>query len=532
MMNARSTRTRSLLFAASLCVSAACDEDDKPDTTKDASPVTTEDAGDGDEDGGATADGGEQTALPPGCARLVNDEDCDKTKRPIVFVHGTVANGDSFAHPALILTSNGYCSEWIRAVEYHSLVAPSADGGAPDGGTTDAGAASPDGGAADAGVAADAGADGGRPPGFMLDRAEAYRRASADIDRVIAELREATGFDKVDLAGHSQGSGHGSTYARMNPDKVAHYVHLAGGMLTEDPGGVPTLCVSSTGDRPVTCNTTANVTFDDVELDHSGVASSTEAALEIYKFLNDGEEAQYQEVQCSSPIILEGRAPTFAENTFLVGAKVEIYELGDEPWERGEPEASYTIDATGTFGPFEAKPGVNYEFQLIPQPGDTTRRTAHAYKPPFKRTDRLLRFNFETKDPVASATSAQVNRHDSFAVVIPRSLQKAFLYPRDSLKINGTEVLSRATTWNETAGRPTTTVAYYLFDKSLTAPAYGPGDMMSSGESIISGAFVNSADMFLPADEAKWITIEFNGTTMKVPNWPSASQGASVVFLN
>jgi pimeloyl-ACP methyl ester carboxylesterase len=519
MKNARSTRTGSLLFAASLCFSTACEEDEKPTTSNDASPVTAEDAGD------VSDDGGDEQELPPGCERLVNDRDCDKSKRPIVFVHGTVANGDSFAHPALILASNGYCPDWIRAVEYHSLVAPA------DAGASDAGAPSMDGGASDAGVA-DAGGDGGRPPAFMLDRVEAYRRASMDIDRVIAELREATGFEKVDLAGHSQGSGHGSTYAGMNPDKIEHYVHLAGSMLAADPGGVPTLCVSSTGDRPVTCGTTANVTFDDTELDHSGVASSTEAALEIYKFLNGGEEPTYDEVQCGSPITLEGRAPTFADNTFLVGAKVEIFVLGDSPRERGEPEASFTLTSNGNFGPFEAKPGVYYEFKLTPPPGDTTRRVAHAYKPPFKRSDRLLRFNFETKDPVASATSAQVNRHDSFAVVIPRTLQKAFLYPRDSLKVNGTEVLTRATTWNEAMGRPTTTVAYYLYDKSLTAPSYGPGDMMSTGESIVSGAFVNSADMFISAAESEWITIEFNGQTMKVPNWPSASEGASVIFLN
>jgi pimeloyl-ACP methyl ester carboxylesterase len=526
MKNARSTRTGSLLFAASLIFSGACEVDGKLSIHRDAASVTADDAGDSDDDGGA--------ALPPGCERLVNDEDCDRTKRPIVFVHGTVANGDSFAHPALILASNGYCPDWIRGVEYHSLVAPAADAGAADGGAADGGTAAMDGGASDAGSADGAAADAGDAarPAFTLDRVEAYRRASADIDRVIAELREATGFEKVDLAGHSQGSGHGSTYAGMNPDKVEHYVHLAGAMLMADPGGVPTLCVSSTGDRPVTCGTTANVTFDDVELDHSGVASSTEAALEIYKFLNGGEEPQFSKVQCGSPIVLEGRAPTFAENSFLVGAKVEIFELGDDPRERGEPEASFTLTSNGNFGPFEAEPGVSYEFKLTPPPGDTTRRVAHAYKPPFKRSNRLLRFNFETKDPVASATSSQVNRHDSFAVVIPRSLQKAFLYPRDSLKVNGREVLTRATTWNEMAGRPSTTVAYYLYDKSLTAPSYGPGDMMTSGETIITGAFVNSADTFLEAAEPAWITIEFNGETMKVPNWPSASEGASVVFLN
>jgi pimeloyl-ACP methyl ester carboxylesterase len=531
MKNARCTRTGWLMIAASLCFSAGCEEDEKS-TAKDSSAATIGDAGDDDSGDTPTDDAGEQVELPPGCKRVVNDQDCDKNKRPIVFVHGTVANGDSFAHPALILASNGYCPEWIRAVEYHSLVQPPpSDGGVGDAGAGDGGVPSLDGGTDGGSAVADGGADAARPP-LGIDRAEAYRRASMDIDRVIDELRAETGFDKVDLAGHSQGSGHGSTYAGMNPEKVAHYVHFAGGMLAADPGGVPTLCVSSTGDRPVTCGTTKNVIFEDNELDHSGVASSTEAALEMYKFLNEGEEPQYDEVQCGSPITLEGRAPTFADNTFLVGAKVEIYVPGDEPWERGEPKASYTIGADGKFGPFEAEPGVAYEFKLTPPPGDTTRRSSHAYMLPFKRSNRLLRFNFETKDPVASATSSQVNRHSSFAVVIPRSLQKAFLYPRDSLEVGGREVLTREVTWNEANSRPTTTVAYYLFDKSLTAPAWGPGDGETTGESIVSGAFVNSADMFLQAATPEWISVEFNGETIKVPNWPSDTEGASVVFVN
>jgi pimeloyl-ACP methyl ester carboxylesterase len=534
MQHARSTCTGWLLMAAaSLGLTAACDDKDNP-TASDASAITSDDAG--GEDAASTSEdaGGEDAAsaeLPSGCERLVNDGDCDRTKRPIVFVHGTVANGDSFAHPALLLASNGYCADWIRAVEYHSLVAApdaGADAGSTDAGSTDRGL---DAGAGDGG-AADASTDAARAPALSIDRAETYRRASADIDRVIDELRRDTGFDKVDLAGHSQGSGHGSTYAGMHPDRVAHYIHLAGVELKEDPGGVPTLCLSSTGDRPVNCATTKNVTFQDDQLDHSGEATTTEAAIDIYKFLNDEQDPKYTEIQCGEPIVLEGRAPTFADNTFLPGAKLEIYELGDAPRERGEPAASFTLTSNGNFGPFEAKRDVSYEFTLIPPPDDTTRRPSHAYMPPFKRSDRLLRFNFETKDPVASATSAQVNRDASFAVVIPRSLQKAFLFGRDSLKVNGREILTEATTWNAMTNHSTVTVAYYLYDESLTPGMYGPGDMQSTGESIISGFFVNSADMFFQAETPEWITVEYNGLTMKVPNWPSTTQGYSVVFVN
>ena len=52
-----------------------------------------------------------------------------------------------------------------------------------------------------------------------------------------------------------QGGGHGGTYTAENPDKVAHYINLAGADLAADPGGVPTLNLSSIGDRPVDAGT-------------------------------------------------------------------------------------------------------------------------------------------------------------------------------------------------------------------------------------------------------------------------------------
>jgi pimeloyl-ACP methyl ester carboxylesterase len=428
------------------------------------------------------------------CPVMVNDADCDKTRRPIVFVHGTVANGESFANPALLLASNGYCSDRIRAVEYNSLIpAPCADGT-----TTCA---------------------------FALDRAATYAGAKAAIDRAISDLRAQTGADKVDLLGHSQGSGHGSTYAGENPDKVAHYVHLAGGQLESNPGAVPTLCLSSTGDRPVTCATTANFTFQDDTLDHAAVSSSTEAFVQIFKFLNDGSEPKYTTVQCGDPITLEGRAPTFGDNTVLVGSKVEVYELATDPQVRGVPVKTFEIGADGNFGPWPARRGAAYEFKLVPPPGDS-RRPRHVYMQPFVRSDRLLRFTFETADPTASATSKQVNLDDSHAVLVARRRQKAFLFGRDSLTLNGFEAIN-----DLNAQARTVTCALYLFDKSLT-DVFGPGDAMSAGGSIIKGTFVNSADVFMSTASPAFIDVVFNGAKLRVPNWPSGRDGLSLVLVD
>ncbi len=524
-------RTFRLLAAASLCASVACSDDDGSNTSQ--SPATGSDAGlDGAASDTAVPDAALSDAGPQRCPVMVNEAQCDRTKRPIVFVHGTYANADSFAHPAMLLASNGYCADWIRGIEYNSLIS------FPDAGASDAGIAiAPglDGGALDAGIAAasDGGlGDGGGLPPFDLSKN--YMRAKAAIDEAIEQLRKETGFDKVDLLGHSQGAAHGARYAGENPDKVATYVNLAGGELAADPSGVPTLCLSSTGDRPAHCGTTKNVIFMDDMLDHSGVASSTEAFIEIYKFYNNGEAPKYTTIQCGDPIMLQGRAPTLSDNTFLPGSKIEVYEVGSEPRTRGTPVTVFNIGADGNFGPWQAKPDVQYEFKLVAPAGDTLRTSPiRGYMRPFIRSNRLMRFNFQSADPSANSAGQALNANDSHAIIIPRRLQKAFMYPRDSLKVDGFEVITADNTLNPMTGRSTVTAALYLYDVA-------PGDGMSTGkkDTSLSGAFVTSADVFMQAMTPAFITVVFHESTtnfmstLKIPNWPSATEGVSVVFVD
>ena len=487
------------LVAASLCLVTGC-RDSKALGPAPVKATGTAGAGvagkgaAGRSAAGASAAGAKAEVDPAECPVMVNDADCDKTRRPLVFIHGTVANGESFSYPALLLASNGYCADRIRAIEYNSLVALPC----PDGMTSCP---------------------------FMLDRAQTYARAKAAVDAAIDELLKDTGADKVDLLGHSQGAGHGSKYAGENPDKVAHYIHLAGQQLESDPGGVPTLCISSTGDAPRECKTTKNVVFQDDKLDHAAVSGSRESFVEIYKFLNDDKEPKYDTVQCGSTIMVEGRAPTFGDNTFLEKAEIDVFELGDNPYQRGAPIKNYELGPDGKFGPFEVKRGKYYEFKLTPPPGDM-RKPRHAYMLPFKRSDRLVRLNFETTDATASATGKLVNYDNAHSVLVVRKRQGAFLFGRDSLKIDGFEVINEVN-----AKQRMVVVGLYLYDKSLTDKP-GPGDGMSSGGSIISGTFVNSADVFIPTKDMHFIDVEYGDKKLKVQNWPSARQGLSLVLVD
>jgi hypothetical protein len=103
-----------------------------------------------------TPDSGIRDGAISACPVEVRDEDCDKSQRPIVFVHGTYGSGDNIANVALLFGSNGFCQDRFLAVEYNSL------GGTPQ------------------------------------DKLDGI------IDKVLAE----TGRDRVELMGHSQGTKH------------------------------------------------------------------------------------------------------------------------------------------------------------------------------------------------------------------------------------------------------------------------------------------------------------------------------------
>jgi len=140
--------------------------------------------------------GDRQDVTTDECPVIVADADCDTSKRPIVFVHGTFGSGDNIANVAMLFGSNGYCQDRFLAVEYNSL--------------------------------------GGNP--------------IADLDALIDKVLAETGADKVELAGHSQGTMHCGTYMSdpARAAKVAHYINYSGRTA---PDGIPTLSISSNNEN-------------------------------------------------------------------------------------------------------------------------------------------------------------------------------------------------------------------------------------------------------------------------------------------
>ncbi len=407
------------------------------------------------------------------CPVIVADADCDTSKRPFVFVHGTFGSGDNIANVAMLFGSNGYCQDRFVAVEYNSL--------------------------------------GGNPIG----------RLDALIDKVLDE----TGADKVELAGHSQGTMHCGTYMSdpVRAAKVAHYINYSGRTA---PAGIPTLSISSNNDlgggpiHPSGPDVT-QVTLE--EEDHFANAASVNAFIATWEYLY-GEEPRYTTIQCGEdPVTVEGIAETFGDNVPVANSTMEVYELGDSPRERGEPAMTLRTDAQGRIGPVELKRNVPYEFKAFDTAGNLI---GYVYFAPFKRSNRLARFLKPSDNFIISLLStAHIVRRPNHAAVIARYLGGAFRADLgNSLEIDGKEILT-----DENAGRSDSVVGLFMYDGNTNGE--------SELGSLFTAPFIVGTDVFMDASTPKWIKLKWNDptngsgpTTMRIPNWPSSEALILVYF--
>ncbi len=420
-------------------------------------------------------DGDSGSALS--CPVVVADEDCDRTLRPFVFVHGTFGSGDNFAHVARLLGSNGYCQDWIVAVEYNSL------GDSP-------------------------GTDG------SIDAA---------IDAILAE----SGFDQVDLAGHSQGTRHCANYLNGSPAqaaKVAHYINFSG---SPDIGDVETLSVSSEKDIGNTPHHATGTNVTEVTLeeeDHFAVAASTRSFVELYRYLR-GEDPQYTEVQCGEEMVtVEGITESFADNVANVGGTIEIREVGDDPRAAGPPVVTVTPDGEGRFGPIQLRRDAYYEFKGTTAEGELI---GYQYFTQFKRTNRLARLLSPSSNPgVAGASTDLVVREEGHTALIARWDGGGFRHDLGaSLTIDGVEVLTDENAGSEammSAELDGGVVGFFMYDDDL--------DAQTDLGLVESSPFLSFTDVFMDAVTPRFIEVSFTAgsedpsiadLTLRIPNWPS-----------
>jgi pimeloyl-ACP methyl ester carboxylesterase len=426
------------------------------------------------------------------CPVVVSESNCDKTQRPIVFVHGTYSAGDNIMSVALLFGSNGYCSDRFVSMDYDSLVALTS--------------------------------------GSISTANNATPAIDAAIDAVLAAN---PGFTQVDLLGHSQGAAQSYAYLQdpAHAAKVAHYVQLAGGAQPAPPGppdaGVATLSISSNGDviEGPGAVTGAQKTIVFETQDPQAVSTSTDTFVAIWQYLHqgadggpDGQYPQYLSVQCGDPMItLSGVSETFGDNVVPTSGTLELYDMGSAPRDAGAPIQTFSPGDAGGIVTLQAKRLHQYMFRGLDGDGGII---GHSYFTPFKRDNYWLRFLEPSQDPVAAIATNPVTslNDDAETTLIARAAKGAFRPDLgDTLTVNGYEALNP-----EDATRQSVTVALFMYDANKDGKTEG-GSVASY--STFLPYFLRATDIFIPSSPPGLVPVTFNGTTMMIPNWPSKSQG-------
>jgi pimeloyl-ACP methyl ester carboxylesterase len=408
--------------------------------------------------------------------------------RPMIFVHGYTGSASQFEWQAMRFSSNGYPQNYLNAFEYDS----------PKYATV---------------------------PAF---RPEVY----AALDQRIDAILQKTGADKVELLGHSMGTGVSQAYLSdpTRAAKVAHYVNLDGSGAASPPGGVPTLAIWA-GFRFVPGSPIPTIIGAENHVlskqPHNETCTSPESFALMYKFFTGHDpEATAVLPDRDGHIKLAGRAVLYPQNTGVVGATVEIYELNGETGARKckKPEAVYPIDETGNFGPFKAKAGAYYEINIARETGNH-----HFYMEPRIRSDYFIRLN--TSLAGQGLGTLMTRNPDQTNLIITRN--REWLGDQndgfnDILAINGINVVNAANAFSNHM-----LVAYFICDwgsdhiNNLTPPIPVPA---------LNTTFLSAVDVYLrgatPADSTISIVSIPRGDCgtmhgINVPNWAIINEAGS-----
>ena len=404
---------------------------------------------------------------------------CDATRRPIVFAHGFLAAGDTFANHAMRFEANGYCLDRIVAFDWNTLD-------------------------------------------------QDYDHA-ADLDAIIAAVLADTGADRVDLAGHSAGGGLGYTYLGTSEyaAKVAHYAHIGSYGQTGPAGAtgeVATLNLWSEGDLIIETKGdipgATNVKLTDA--DHYSVATSAESFDAIYRFFNDGEAPSTTAIQPHPARTLAGKVLTLGENLRGVGVTVDIYacDSGTGFRQNDTPIESLVTDQEGHWGPFDAAEGVAYEFHIHSDKADD--RPIHYYFEPFERSNPFVYLRtLPGPGSLAGMLMSSLPQPEDATTLVVFSASAAMFAGTDSLTNNGFELLTA-----DSAKPEDTLLALFLYDVNENGETDGEPAALFS---VLP--FLNGLDVHIPSGDPESVPLVFNGRALNIRNWSTALDGPVIAVF-
>jgi pimeloyl-ACP methyl ester carboxylesterase len=406
--------------------------------------------------------------LPP----LFSKAQCDTTLRPLIFVHGFLASGDTWSNAFRFFRAAGYCSDQLYAYDWNSV-----------------------------------GGNGKNNEQELV----------ALIDKVLA----STGNRQIDLVGHSAGGGlvRGLLKDSTQAKKVGRYIHIGSRKWTTAYpwfGNERCMNIFSSGDRvagngagPI--EGAANVAL--TQEDHYQVATSDKALAAMLDFLNTGTYKEAAKKTSRPTIEIAGKAVLLGDNAPMKEAIITIYRIDKKTGDRKKNQQALQlkISMTGTWGPAVLRRGEPYEIELVPA------------KPATKKISYFFR-GFEDDDPLVylrgfpegnrmSALLGKIPEQRDQSVLVLYSATGAMIGARDSVTVNDVAVCS-----SELTPASRTVITSFIFDD---------GDGISSGKVLkqyASAPFIGGVDQFLPAGKRQVLRIYFNGQRLHIPAVPSSDR--------
>ncbi len=426
----------------------------------------------------ATADAGATDAASADSAPPFHAPTCGPTRTPIVFAHGFLAAGDTWALQFQRFVENGHCPERLFAFDWNSLT-------------------------------------------------QDLTAPTLELDAFIDSVTRTTGAAQVDLVGHSAGGGLGYAYLADadRAKKVRRYAHVAS-FHEDGPAGpngkTPTLNLWSDGDLVAGAGDITAATNDKIPgIDHYSVATSAPSFVALWQFFDDGTPPAVTDVRPDDVLTLNGKALTLGENSPELGADVTVWALDAQGAHRDAvPAFTAKLGADGHFGPFSATPGVSYAFVVKSAAADKPPITY--FRPPFTRSDALVYLRtLPSADSLAGTLLAVVPFDDKATVLIVFSASRAIITGQDSLTVDGTQIATP-----DLADAKHTAIAFFVFDADSNGKSDGTPVALFQ-----SFAFLSGVDQYLTPTGTTPIAVVLNGRQVNVPHQPSKTVGPVVVVF-
>lgn len=408
-----------------------------------------------------------------------NNVTCDSTFTPIIFAHGLLASGDTYANQVMRFTSNNYCGSLLYAFDWNTLAQ---------------------------------GADN-----------------AALLDAFVDEVLQKTGASQVNLVGHSAGGGLGYNYLSnaTRAAKVKHYVHIGSGAQTGPAGSngeVPTLNIWSPDDLVVQSADIPGATNVSVAgKDHYEIATCAEAFEAMYKFFNENNAPSTTSILTQTNIEISGKVVTLGENAPKPNSTIKIFEVSPTTGERlsATPTFSVGVNDKGYWDPIKIKANTPYEFEV--NSNEAGERIVHYYREGFKHSNPLVYLRLlPPAGSFAGNLLSSLPKDDNQSVVVVFTANQAVISGRDELIVDGNTL-----SVPQFAAADKTTIAMFLYDNGNETT-----DMTSANVLFSSFPFLEAIDIFFPTSTPKTIPCKFNGRNLFVRNWKSDSEGVTIAIFD